>query len=647
MEGEPDETKAVGAKVIEPDAPKAKPGPAKGDIEGRAGVQPVQKTAIPGPPAPAQPAPEPEAPKIIRSIYAPPVAEPAKGDVTKRSGVHPLQKPAYASQAPTPKHTPAPAPPVPESKKGGIPSREEIAELLDMEEYTKELKEKSLARRFQSKSLPHDQAPVSEPAKDIAVERSVELNLRDAGDPAAVKDITIERSAEPPSQEPYIPVSKSAPSDGSVSNYEPLPADVPELISEPTPTDEPTQSDDLPNNLLEINASEPSRGKVPPIVIRGLIGEVASKGQDSEDSDFRSSESEDYEDSEEDDLLTKVLMTEELMAEELLAKELLAEEALAENKRQIWPFIIIGLAILILAAGIFGIYFRNSYAAREVILGEQRAQAVVTLNDSIALIQEADVVVVGLDKLIDAQVSRDTLPDLQNLLDQVDVTQQNLDSAIQKAESAKENLGGDKQKDVAQYVIDSANYRKQMLVLSVELSEADIAAMQSAEQLEIAWNNIIEAGTNMQKAATLLVDAKAGQGTQSLELDNSAKDDLNKASDALLLASGYFPTADFSTITAYIDARAQSLELAIAADQALIAGDQATVEAKNQEFLTKDAEAVNLSLEIPEDPMELIAAAHETLTSGWREDYKNLWEKTAETDDYLRAWVSNQSAGNN
>ncbi|MCL1880506.1 MAG: hypothetical protein FWF71_07915 [Actinomycetia bacterium] len=326
----------------------------------------------------------------------------------------------------------------------------------------------------------------------------------------------------------------------------------------------------------------------------------------------------------------------EITAEASLAA--LAEESQKERS-PIWPLLITAAAVFIVLTGSLSIYLRVLQAQTEAMRSVLAGQAYSVLTDAIACIQEADVVVVALDKTMDTQVTLDSLPDLQALLGQVEGAQDVLDQAVEKASKAERDFAEPENRQVAKDAVDAASSRKQLLDLSVQLTNADISAMQCAGQLDIAWAALVSADTAMRQAVSEVNNAGPAQLPHALELNQGALQKLQEAKDALTLAAQSFQTADFGSLMDYTNARIDSCQLAIASNQAALAQDNDTANQKNQEFLAKDAEAVEMAKKVPDDPRSIIVDAYDGLTTPWRNAYRELRSNTADIDVRLRAWI--------
>jgi hypothetical protein len=305
----------------------------------------------------------------------------------------------------------------------------------------------------------------------------------------------------------------------------------------------------------------------------------------------------------------------------------------------IWPLIICAAVVFILATGAFT-YGTRAFMASQV---EKRTtiqqEANGYLDESITLIQEADSVIVELDRASEKQITEEDVPRLEALIDQVDDTQATLDRAIERATQAQEIFFEPEDQELAGHAREAAEYRKQMLELSARLIGYDISAMKAALAVEYAWTLIVEADANMRSAVEVTLWGGSYSVPESRDYNQEAVNKLVLAGESLAAAKETFPQADLTTLDTYLSVKKESAELALASDEAYLEADYETAYAKNDEFIAKDAEAVELASAIPSDPLSLILTAYEELTKQLREDYKVVRSQAADADAFLRDYL--------
>ena len=309
------------------------------------------------------------------------------------------------------------------------------------------------------------------------------------------------------------------------------------------------------------------------------------------------------------------------------------------HKYHIWPLFITAVAVFLLLTGGLTYFNRTVQASQADTLASIKQQGDSYLDEAISFIQEADSVVVALDQATDSQIKEEDIPKLEALLDQYDSTQSSLDKAIDKANQAKDTYVDQDNKALAQHAIDAAELRKQMLNMSSQLTRYDIDALKSAITVDYAWNQIVDADTKMRNAADLVATNGASAVSDSRDYNQTALDQLNQAQGSLAKMPDLLPGVDVSCLNDYLNAKITSAQLALASDDAYLAGDLDTANAKNEEFNQNEQEVVDLAAKIPSDPMTLVVSVYNTTTQQLRSDYKDTRSQAADADAYLRAYL--------
>jgi len=312
----------------------------------------------------------------------------------------------------------------------------------------------------------------------------------------------------------------------------------------------------------------------------------------------------------------------------------------APQRHHIWPVFITALAVFILLTGGLTYFNRTVLASQAEERAEIKRQGDELLDESLAFIQEADKVVIALDVASESRLNEEIVPRLEALLDQADSTQALLDNAIEKAWQAKATYTNKADKALAQYAVDAAVYRKQMLTLSSQLAEYDIKAIESILRLEQAWNLIIRADQDMRTAVEMVATYGAKGVVESRNYNDQALYRLLVAEETLMSISEVFPEIDLTCLTDYLTAKIESARLALDSDNYYLDGYYTRAKEKDEEFKVKDQEVVELALRIPSDPtMTLVIAAYDKVTRETREEYKKNRSEAADADAHLRAYL--------
>ncbi len=313
-----------------------------------------------------------------------------------------------------------------------------------------------------------------------------------------------------------------------------------------------------------------------------------------------------------------------------------ADPSLAKIRRRRWPVTIAIILAVILIGGAVTYYVLSTQALERET---NRTAAYVLLDEAIALIQESDQVVVSLDSATTTEVTGANLSEREVLLERVPTTRETLATAEEKAREAIELLTSSEDKEFAQHVIDASVNREDMLTSGENIISKDIEAMNSVLLFGQAWELIVNADTEFRATAELSKTGSYSGLRQAIDRNNAILTSLQQASDLLNQAQEAFADADYSSVTDYVARKMESVQLAIAADQAILDGDIDAVNARNAEFDLKDAEVVDAASKIPPEPLSLITNAYETATAEDHALYDSARANAAEADSYIREYV--------
>lgn len=306
------------------------------------------------------------------------------------------------------------------------------------------------------------------------------------------------------------------------------------------------------------------------------------------------------------------------------------------RKRARWPFVIAALLVfIIVGGGLSYAFIASDVASRE----NARKEGYALLDQAIALISEADKVVIAIDKAVENPVTDEDVSQLDALIDKIPNIRETLNQAAETARQAGGLFTNAEDKDLCQHVIDAADYRNEMLSYGKALIQNDIDAMKSAIALNEAWSLIVAADTDMRQAVEIVGGVHNDKVAEAVELNKSALEKIAQAVEKIKEAEAAFNGVDASTISDYLVIKQAAIQLAIESDEALLANDIDVAKEKNDEYTAKDAEAVESAALIPEQPMDLIVNVYEAATSALRDSYHEVRSKTADADAYIRVYV--------
>jgi len=311
----------------------------------------------------------------------------------------------------------------------------------------------------------------------------------------------------------------------------------------------------------------------------------------------------------------------------------------APRKYHLWPVFIVALAVFVLLTGGLTYFNRTVLASQADEQAEIKRQGDELLDESLAFIQEADMVVIALDTTSESRLGVEDIPKLEALLDQIGNTQELLNNAIEKAEQARYTYTNKSDRALAQYAVDAAEYRKTMLVLSSQIADYDIKTIKSVLLLEQAWKLIVDADMDMRAAVEMVAVRGANGVVDSRNYNERALYRLTLAQQILAGIPEIFPEIDLSSITNYLTVKIESAQLALDSDNYYLNGYYTRAKEKNEEFKAKDLVVVELALKLPADPKTLVFSTYDEITREIRESYKQNRSEAADMDAYLRAYL--------
>ncbi len=309
------------------------------------------------------------------------------------------------------------------------------------------------------------------------------------------------------------------------------------------------------------------------------------------------------------------------------------------KKRRIWPLFVTGIVIFILATAAITYVNRMLDANLAAENAQKDLATEAVLDESIALIQNADSVIVALDKASASVITENDIPRLESLIGQKGSILASLKNASGKAQEAKNRFISSEKVDLSQNAIDAAALREQMLEMSSSITEYDIAAMKTTLAVEYVFAMILDADSEMRQAVSAVNSGGSSAVSQSLEANKRALEKLVLAEQAIAVLDMTLLQVDLKSISDYLGAKKATAEIAVASDQAFIDGDYNTYRAKTDEFNAKDEEAVTLAANIPADARSLIYTAYEEKTAQLKLDYAEIRSRAAENDAHLRDYL--------
>ena len=266
-------------------------------------------------------------------------------------------------------------------------------------------------------------------------------------------------------------------------------------------------------------------------------------------------------------------------------------------------------------------------------------EQVSLLDQSLAQIQEVDKVVVPLDEAVNA-AEGDTTPDeISSLLALIPDSRKSLDSAEALARQASESMRSSADKDAADQAIISIDARRTMLDLGAALLQADLDAQNATDYLERAWNDVWDADALARDAASLVTDTTTENVEASKAKSQEALQLFDEASYLFTEASNSPLHPDLQAHLDYVGKRRESMQCAIASDDAIIAQDRQAAEDQNQAYNLAEDEAAQIAKQLPGNTAEPILDAYRRSTQDPMREYAEARRKASTADAFLRDYL--------
>lgn len=292
---------------------------------------------------------------------------------------------------------------------------------------------------------------------------------------------------------------------------------------------------------------------------------------------------------------------------------------------------IIGIAVT------FAVVFGVAYFLYNEITHHQ--EQVSQLDQALAKFSETDATVVAIDKIINGSLEDTSVEQIQRVIDDIPHTDDLLDDAERLATSAENNMRDSSDKEAADQALSAVSARREMLVAAQVILEADVQAIVDKENIEQAWETVLQADGTARDAAALVTDTTPENVTRSMEKTNEATTLFTEALEQLNELTSSTLDLELTMLTDYVTKRIESMGYAIASDEAILAQDRQTAESQNELYNTSEAEASVLAGNIPEDIGKPVLDAYKRATDDALEEYSQARIKASTADAFLRDYL--------
>ena len=295
------------------------------------------------------------------------------------------------------------------------------------------------------------------------------------------------------------------------------------------------------------------------------------------------------------------------------------------------------LVVLAVAVGAFWLVYTTVAA---------RLQAERDLAEATALVEEADLVVIAVDEVVQAEVTPLLASEAKDAQEEIPGAQEQLDGALGLIDGAYEELS-EEDREVADALQDSAEARQEMLVEGDVLLDANSKAAAALGPAEDAVEALLAAEDRSEEAVARFNEHTEEGVTASKELTNQAIAKLTESKGLFEEAQEAFPEADFEPFIEYIDARTALLQQSVKIDETWLAGGNENLEKANElleAYTVEEEKVAALAEALPVSETEPIATAYGELTEGAEERYFEARDRAIEADGRLRELLEEEES---
>lgn len=292
---------------------------------------------------------------------------------------------------------------------------------------------------------------------------------------------------------------------------------------------------------------------------------------------------------------------------------------------------------LALATGlsIAGVYLYNDYTYQKSVTNR--------LNEAISLIDESDETLFSLDEVVHDPFNQNLGDKRATVKANLSDVDEKLKEADEKARSAAAELKDPKAKDAAAQAVDTITARKSLVETGGELIDLSQGALDQSKEISNIWDKLLDADTVAREASSLVKDTTQENIQASKDKTNQAITQFGSVADSLAAYQVKYPQLDYSVLQNYVAKRMESLQYAVASDDALLTRDKAAATAQNDAYTKSDEEAVRIAQQLPEDPVTVVQDSYVSRTKLLQQDYDSARNQAGSNDEKLRDYLGANS----
>lgn len=281
------------------------------------------------------------------------------------------------------------------------------------------------------------------------------------------------------------------------------------------------------------------------------------------------------------------------------------------------------------------------------------------LSDQIAVINQADEVMIPFDSLVmsqygDQHFAKNSAVQETSLLDQLSESYRalvgdiapvytDLKEAIAAIEEVQPSLSDNDDKEAARQALAAAQARMNMFDTGISIVDEALMATEAFEAARQGWKDIIDADAAVREATAALGEMTEETVRLSMEKTNTALTLLNHAADQFSAAQSSYPGLDLGRFDDYVGKRIESQKAALAADQAYLDRDKELLSQENERYNALEDEAAALAEELGDDPDTVVADTYDAAIAQNVEFYEAERLKAGNADAFLRNYLGTGS----
>lgn len=288
----------------------------------------------------------------------------------------------------------------------------------------------------------------------------------------------------------------------------------------------------------------------------------------------------------------------------------------------------IGVAVLLLVLLLAGAVYGYTVV-------RERLESARQIDEATALLKSADATVMGVDGVIQAEITSEVATQAAGLIDDLDATQETLLQAAALIDDARPGLN-DEDRERAQVLKDVAGARDRMLEEARPILEANALAAAALPLVRAGWELVLSADEEADQAIDRYNTLTKDGVTASSKLNAEAQADLEGARERFDAAKKAYPALDLAAYAAYVEAKLGLVALSRQSDAAWLAGDPVKANSLASTYNETEKKVVELAKKLPASPEDVVADAYETDVGADVERYFDARERAEEADEELR-----------